>query len=143
MNGHENDITNIIIGSAIEVHSMLGPGLLESTYEECLCHELMLRKCCFERQKELSVSYKTINLDCGYRIDLVVSKLVVVELKAVGQLEPIHEAQLLTYLKLTGLKVGVLINFNVLTLKNGIKRMVNNFKEVNFNNFSARSASLR
>ncbi len=120
-----NQITKIIIGSAIEVHRALGPGLLESAYEECLCREFELRKLPCERQKELPIEYKGVKLDCGYRLDIVVAKSLILELKACERLEPIHEAQLLTYLKLTGIKVGLLINFNVPVLKDGIKRMVN------------------
>ena len=119
-----NQLTGRIIGAAIEVHKTLGPGLLESTYEECLCHELGLRKIQFERQKALPVKYKGLHLDCGYRIDVLVEDLVILELKSVEQFQPIHEAQLLTYLKLTGLKVGLLINFNVPVLKRGIKRLI-------------------
>ena len=120
-----NDLTGEIIGAAIEIHKALGPGLLESTYEECLCVELGLRKMPYERQKEVPVQYKGVKLDCGYRLDLVVANEVIVELKACEKLEAIHEAQLLTYLKLTGIKVGLLINFNVPVLKDGIKRLVN------------------
>ena len=118
-----NQITGEIIGAAIEVHKILGPGLLESAYEECLCHELTLRGLQFERQKELPIDYKGNRLDCGYRMDLVVAGNVIVELKACDNLLPIHAAQLLTYLKLTGLKIGLLINFNVAMLKDGIKRL--------------------
>ena len=114
-----------LIGSAIEVHRLLGPGLLESTYEECLCRELALRGREFRRQVGLPVLYKGIHLDCGYRVDLLVGEEVVVELKAVDSIEPIHVAQLLTYLKLSGLRIGYLINFNVKMLKNGIRRIVN------------------
>ena len=124
-----NGVTEQIIGAAIEVHKTLGPGLLESVYEECLCHELSLRGAVFERQVLLPVEYKGLKLDCGYRLDLLVKKAVVVELKAVERIEPIHEAQLLTYLKLGDWRVGLLINFNVAILKSGIKRIVNNFKE--------------
>lgn len=124
-----NEITEAIIGSAIEVHRALGPGLLESAYEECLCRELVLRGLPFERQRDLPVEYKGVKLDCGYRLDLLVMKLVVVEIKAVERLLPIHEAQVLTYLKLGRWQVGLLMNFNVPVLKDGIKRIVNNFKE--------------
>lgn len=124
-----NKITETIIGAAIEVHRTLGPGLLESAYEECLCHELTLRQVSFERQRPLPVKYKGIDLDCGYRLDMLVSDLVVVEIKAVESLLPIHEAQLLTYLKLGGWQVGLLINFNVPVLKQGIRRRVLNLKE--------------
>ena len=120
-----NDLTGIIIGAAIEVHKILGPGLLESAYEKSLCHELGLRKIQYENQKELPVEYKGVKLDCGYRLDILVANRVIVELKACETLQPIHEAQLLTYLKLTGIKVGLLINFNVPVLKEGIMRLVN------------------
>ena len=119
-----NALTGQIIGAAIEVHRALGPGLLESAYEECLCRELSLQKVPFERQRQLPVSYKGVNLDCGYRLDLLVSGEVVVELKAVEKLLPIHKAQMLTYLRLGGWKVGLLINFNVPVLKKGIRRLV-------------------
>jgi len=119
-----NEITEQIIGAAIEVHRVLGPGLLESTYEECVCHELKLRGLSFERQRPLPVEYKGINLECGYRLDLLVENAVVVEIKAISAIEPIHEAQLLTYLRVGGWKVGLLINFNVPVLKNGIRRRV-------------------
>jgi GxxExxY protein len=116
--------TSPIIGAAIEVHRQLGPGLLESAYEECLCHELHLRGMTFERQVDLPVSYKGLRLDCGYKMDLVVEKQVVLELKCVEKLLPVHEAQLLTYLKLSGMHVGLLINFNVSLLTQGIIRRV-------------------
>jgi GxxExxY protein len=124
-----NELTERVIGACIEIHRALGPGLLESAYEECLCHELSLAETKFERQKPLPVHYKGVNLDCGYRLDLVVEQKVIVELKAVENLLPIHEAQLLTYLKLSGLTLGLLINFNVAMLKQGIKRIVNNFQD--------------
>ena len=124
-----NEITERIIGACIEIHKQLGPGLLESAYEQCLCHELALAGLRFEGQKPLPVSYKSVRLDCGYRLDLVVEGKVIVELKTVDQLAPIHDAQLLTYLKLSGLTVGLLINFNVPVLKDGLKRIVNNFQE--------------
>jgi GxxExxY protein len=116
--------TSPIIGAAIEVHRHLGPGLLESAYEECLCHELHLRGLAFERQVELPVSYKGLKLDCGYRIDLIVEKEVVLELKAIEKVLRIHEAQLLTYMKLSGMRVGLLINFNAPLLTQGIIRRV-------------------
>jgi GxxExxY protein len=119
-----NRITEQIIGAAIEVHRVLGPGLLESAYEECLCHELRLRGVAFERQRPLPVAYKGIKFDCGYRLDLLVADAVVVEIKAVESIAPIHEAQLLTYLKLGSWKLGLLINFNVPVLKDGIRRRV-------------------
>ncbi len=115
-----------IIGAAIEVHRHLGPGLLELAYEECLCKELEIRDIAFERQKPLPVAYKGIALDCGYKLDVVVEGKVILELKSVNKFEPIHDAQLLTYLKLADLKLGILINFNVPVLKDGIKRIVNN-----------------
>ena len=121
----EDTLSKEIIGAAIEVHRNLGPGLLESAYEECLCRELAICDIAFERQKPLAVSYKGVKLDCGYRLDIVVGGLIILELKAVDQIEPIHEAQLLTYLKLSNLKLGILINFNVPILRDGIKRIVN------------------
>jgi GxxExxY protein len=123
-----NGLTEEIIGAAIEVHRALGPGLLESAYEECLAHELSLAGISFARQVPLPVNYKSVQLDCGYRLDFVVEATVVLELKAVDGLQPIHEAQLLTYLKLGGWPIGLLINFNVRVLKKGIKRMVHNLK---------------
>ena len=129
MNSEINHITEQIIGSAIEVHRVVGPGLLESAYEECLCRELSLRKIKFERQLSLPVEYKGLRLDCGYRLDLLAVNAVVVEIKAVDSLLSIHEAQLLTYLKLGGWCAGLLINFNVDVLKNGIKRMVLKLEE--------------
>jgi len=116
--------TGPIIGAAIEVHRHLGPGLLESAYEECLCHELHLRGLNFERQVDLPVSYKGLLLGCGYKIDLIVEQQVVLELKAVEKLLPVHDAQLLTYLKLSGKRVGLLIIFNTPLLTRGIKRIV-------------------
>ena len=120
-----NQITEQIIGAAKEVHRALGPGLLESAYEECLCRELGLRNIPFQRQLNLPVEYKGIQLDCGYRLDILVMGTVVVEIKAVDKLLPIHDAQLITYLKLGNWQVGLLINFNVPVLKDGIKRMAN------------------
>jgi GxxExxY protein len=117
-------LTEQIIGAAIEVHRELGPGLLESAYEQCLCHELTLRGIPFQRQVPLPVRYKGILLDCGYRIDLIVSDEVILELKCVDKIIPVHEAQLLTYLKLSGKRVGLLINFNSQVLRTAIKRMV-------------------
>jgi len=118
-----NQLTGKVIGAAIEAHKSLGPGLLESIYEECLCIELRLRKIPFERQRELPIEYKGVTLDCGYRLDIVVDERLIVELKACESLQPIHQAQLLTYLRLTGIKYGLLINFNVPVLKEGIKRL--------------------
>jgi GxxExxY protein len=118
-----NQITRAIIGAAIEVHKNLGPVLLESTYEECLCHEFVIRELPFERQKAIPVIYKGNRLDCGYRLDLLVDSIVVVEVKSVDQIQPIHKAQLLSYLKLGGWKTGLIINFNVNFLKYGIRRL--------------------
>ncbi len=123
-----NELTAEIIGAAIEVHRHLGPGLMESAYEECLCHELSLRGLGFERQKPLPATYKGQKLDCGFRIDLLVEE-VVVELKSVEELLPVHEAQLLTYLKLSRKQVGLIINFNVPVLKQGIRRRVLGLRE--------------
>jgi GxxExxY protein len=119
-----NQLTEVVIGCAIEVHRSLGPGLLESAYEICLCRELSLQDLLFECQKPLPLSYKGVNLDCGYRADLIVDGRVLVEVKSVDDLAPIHDAQLLSYLKLSGLKVGLLINFNVRVLTHGIRRKV-------------------
>ena len=118
-----NNFTGRVIGAAIEVHKALGPGLLESTYEECLCIELELRKIPYERQKQLPIEYKGIKLDCAYRLDILVANSLILELKACENLEPIHEAQLLIFLKLTHIKWGLLINFNVPVLKEGKKRL--------------------
>lgn len=130
-------LTKQIISSAIEVHKALGPGLLESAYEECLSKELELRSIPFQRQVPLSIQYKGTLVDFGYRMDMVVNNNVVLELKTVETLLPIHQVQLLTYLKLSGKSLGLLINFHVPLLKNGIKRIANNYKP------SATSASLR
>jgi GxxExxY protein len=119
-----NNITERIIGAAIEVHKVLGPGLMESAYEECLCREFALRGIGVERQLPLPVEYKGVRLDCGYRLDLLVEQSVVVEIKSLSSIEPIHEAQLLTYLKLGGWKLGLLVNFNVSALKDGIRRRI-------------------
>ncbi len=124
----ENDLTERIIGAAISVHKELGPGLLESTYEACLAYELAEREMKFERQKSVPIIYRSIRLDCGYRVDLLVEGKVIVEIKAIEKLEPIHEAQLLSYLKLSGCKVGLLINFNVKILKSGIRRFINELR---------------
>ena len=118
-----DSLTGEIIGAAIEIHRALGPGPLESTYEACLIHELRLRKLRVENQKALPVVYKDVMLDCGYRIDLIIENQVIVEIKSVTDFAPIHEAQILSYLKLSDCKVGLLINFNVKILKNGIRRM--------------------
>ena len=124
-----NKLTSKIIGAAIEVHKSLGPGLLESVYERCLCHELSIQKFSFENQKPLPINYKGKELDCGYRLDLVVENAVILELKSCDKIEPIHKAQLLTYLKLSGLNIGLILNFNVPVMRDGIVRIVNNLKE--------------
>lgn len=124
-----NRITESVIGAAIEVHRALGPGLLESAYEACLAFELAQRGLRVEQQKPLPVIYRDVKLDCGYRLDLLVEEAVIVEIKAVDRLAPIHEAQLLSYLRLSGYKVGLLVNFNVRVLKHGIRRLVNNFPD--------------
>jgi GxxExxY protein len=118
-------LTEQVIGAAVEVHRELGPGLMESAYEECLCHELHLRNLRFERQMPLPLRYKGVNLDCGYRLDLVVENSLIPELKCIENILPVHEAQLLTYLKLTGKRVGLILNFNVSVLtRGGIVRKV-------------------
>ena len=119
-----NKLSNRIIGAAIEVHRNLGPGLLENVYEECFCRELSLQGISFERQKYMPVKYKGQKVECEYRLDIVVEDKVIVEIKSINSLLPIHEAQLMTYLTLSDLWLGLLINFNVVTLKNGIKRVV-------------------
>jgi len=124
MNPHINELTYDVIGAAIEVHRTLGAGLLESTYRECLCRELTLREIAFQREYALPLRYKGIRLECGYRIDILINGLIVVEIKAVEALAPIHDAQLLTYMRLGGWGVGLLINFNVVVLKDGIRRKV-------------------
>jgi GxxExxY protein len=118
------DVTGKIIGCCIEIHRELGPGLLESAYEECLAYELKKSGLFFERQRPAPVHYKEVRLEYGYRMDFVVENAVVVELKSVEALNPIHEAQILTYMKFAEKKIGLLINFNVLILKNGLKRFV-------------------
>lgn len=120
-----NQLTRKIIGAAIEVHKIIGPGLLESIYEECLCYELHLQGINFECQKTIPLIYKGHNLNCDYRLDVLVEDKVILELKSVEELCPIHEAQLITYLRLTDKSIGLIINFNVDILKNGIKRIVN------------------
>jgi len=119
-----NGISNKVIGLAIEVHRSLGPGLLESVYQQCLAHEFVANGIDFVLEHPIPVRYKGINIDCGFRADFIVSGSIIVELKAVEKIIPLHEAQLLSYLKITGLKLGLIINFNVKLLKNGIKRMV-------------------
>ena len=121
---YDEPLTKRIIASAIEVHRHLGPGLLESSYEECLCYELSLKEIPFERQKPLPLEYKGIHLDCGYRMDIVADNKVVMELKCADKILPVHEAQLLTYLKLSHIRVGLIINFYSSVLKNGIKRLI-------------------
>ncbi len=120
-----NQLTSEIIGSAIEVHRNLGPGLLESTYEECMAFELQERKLIVQRQHEIPVLYKGNKLDQNYRIDLLVNNQVIIELKSIKKIEPIHDAQLLTYLKLANIRYGLLLNFNVPVMKQGIKRLLN------------------
>jgi len=132
-------LTHKIIGAAIEVHRQLGPGLLESAYEECLARELSIRNLSFERQKPIPVVYKGVKLECGYRIDLLVEHRIVLELKAIEQIAPIHEAVVLTYLKLSGITVGLLINFHVAILKDGIRRYI--WKEKK--EFTAETAEVR
>lgn len=123
----ENEITSIIIGACIKVHKALGPGLLESTYEICLLHELKKLNMNVSSQLNLPVKYDGIHLDAGYRVDILVENKVILELKSVSELNEIHMAQILTYLKLSDCKVGLLINFNELRVIDGIKRVVNNF----------------
>jgi GxxExxY protein len=117
-------LTDQIIGFAIEVHRHLGPGLLESAYEECLCHELSENAIAFRRQVPLPVVYKAVRLDCGYRIDIVVENRLILQLKATERLMPIHEAQVLTYMRLGGIRTGLLLNFNTPVLKDGIRRLM-------------------
>jgi GxxExxY protein len=126
---NENEVSEAIIGAAIEVHKQLGPGLLESAYQKCLCRELTLRGIPYVAEMAVPIEYKGVRVESGYRVDLLVRDLVVVEIKAVDGLESIHEAQLLTYLRLSGKTVGLLINFNVTLLKNGIKRRVLNHSD--------------
>lgn len=129
MPAHINQLTNDVIHAAIEVHRALGPRLLESAYEECLCRELALRQIAFERQRPLPVAYKGVLLDCGYRLDILVAGTVVVEVKAVEAILPVHRAQMLTYLKLGGWHAGLLLNFNLPVLKDGIVRLVHGLEE--------------
>jgi|SRR3990172_1546031 len=121
---YERELTEKIIAAAIEVHRNLGPGLLESTYEECLCRELQLRCIHFERQKPLPLVYKGLRISSSYRIDILVAEKVILELKCVEQIAPVHEAQLLTYLRLSKLRLGLILNFYVPVMKNGIKRLI-------------------
>ena len=120
---YHKELTEKLIACAIEVHRHLGPGLFESAYEECYCHELGLQQISHERQKALPLIYKDVKLECGYRMDIVAANKVVVEIKCVDKIMPIHEAQLLTYLKLSGMQVGLIINFHAPTVKDGIKRL--------------------
>ncbi len=124
MNSRLNQLSYEIIGAALEVHRMLGPGLLESSYHKCLCRELFVRGIPFEKEQPLPLEYKGIRLDCGYRIDIVVGRLIVVEVKSIESLAPIHDAQLLTYLRIGGYRLGLLMNFNVVVLKDGIHRRI-------------------
>ena len=123
---YENELSKTVIGAAIKVHKGLGPGLLESAYQACSYYELVQQGLNVQKEKPLSVIYEEVQLDCGYRVDLMVENKLMVELKAVEELNDIHMAQILTYLKLTECKLGLLINFNSVLLKNGIKRVVNN-----------------
>ena len=121
---HGSTVTERVIGLAIDVHRSLGPGLLESAYEECLCFELKQNGISHERQVPLPIMYKEVRLDCGYRMDIVVQRDLVVEIKSIDRLLPIHDAQLLTYLRLSGCKIGLLLNFNHVVLKEAIRRLV-------------------
>ncbi len=135
MEGREltpNRITSEIIGAAVKVHRKLGPGLLESAYEACMEYELKMAGLQVERQKAVPLVYETVKLDCGFRADLVVNGLVVVELKCKEALHPVDEAQLLSHLRLLNLPVGLLINFHVVLLKNGVRRLVNNYREEDY-----------
>ncbi|MDQ3908238.1 MAG: GxxExxY protein [Acidobacteriota bacterium] len=129
MSSDVNRVTEMITGASMEVHRTLGPGLLESAYQQCLCRELEIRRIPFERERPLPLEYEGVHCECGYRLDLLVAGKVVVEVKSVEALAPIHEAQLLTYLRLGGWNVGLLINFNVPLLKDGVRRKVLDFGE--------------
>ncbi len=122
----ENEISKLVFDSALSVHKSLGPGLLESAYEECLVYELKKYDITVEKQKPLPLVYEEVKLDIGYRVDIMIENKVIIEIKSVEALNDIHKAQVLTYLKLSGCKLGMLINFNVPLIKNGIKRIVNN-----------------
>jgi GxxExxY protein len=126
--GRFGDCSERVIGACIEIHRCLGPGLLESAYGQCLAHELGLRELSFERELELPVRYKSVELDCGYRLDFVIERELILEIKAVERLLPVHEAQVLTYLRLTGLRVALLVNFNVEALRRGLRRLTHNPK---------------
>jgi GxxExxY protein len=119
-----DDLSNKVIGYALNVHRELGPGLLESTYEQCLCYELSKAGLQFERQKELQVKYQEVQIDCGYKLDILVEDKLILELKSVEKLQRIHEAQLMTYMKLSNVGIGLLINFNTVLLRDGIRRLV-------------------
>ena len=119
-----SELSNKVIGCAIEVHKELGPGLLESAYQQCLCHELKLNNISFESEKSMPIEYKGFYLDCGYRLDILVENEIIIELKSVEQTKPIHEAQILSYMKLAKIKHGFLMNFNVELLKDGLKSYV-------------------
>jgi GxxExxY protein len=136
-----NELTDAIIGAAIEVHRTLGPGLLESTYEMCLCRELDIHGIPFQRQVPIPVDYKGVKLDCAYRADIVIDGRILVEVKASDSLLPLHDAQLLTYLRLGGWKIGLLINFNVELLKHGLRRRVLGLEEGDLMICSATSAT--
>jgi len=122
----EDSLSHDIIGAAIEVHKQLGPGLLEAAYQQCLAHEFAQRRIPFEMEKAVPVQYKGVGLNCGFRLDFLVADLVVVELKSVEELSAVHEAQVITYLKLTGCRLGLLLNFNVRRMTEGVKRVVLN-----------------
>ncbi len=123
---NENEISQLVIGLCIKVHKKLGPGLLESSYEECLCYELSKNNLKFSRQQTIPIIYDEIKLDHGFRADIIIENKVIVEIKSIETLQPVHSAQLLTYLRLTDIKLGLLINFNTYLIKEGIKRIVNN-----------------
>lgn len=122
----ENNLSNLVINRALKVHTALGPGLLESSYKECLFYELQQAKLFVEKEKPLPLIYETVKLECGYRVDLLVENSLIIEIKAVEMINEVHLAQVLTYLKLSGCKLGLLLNFNVASLKNGTRRVVNN-----------------
>jgi GxxExxY protein len=124
-----NALSGEIIGAAIEIHKTLGPGLLESVYEECLCHELGLRNLSFSREKPLPVVYKGKKVECGYRLDVVVENSIILELKSCEKIDPIHRAQLLTYLKISGISLGLILNFNTTVMRHGVVRIVNKLKD--------------
>ena len=134
-----NQLSHSIIGAAIDIHRCLGPGLLEAVYEECLAKELTIREIPFERQKPIPLVYKDLKLECGYRLDFLVDRRIVLELKSIEALAPIHDSIMLTYLRLSGAHLGLLINFNVPILKQGIKRFVWEFNETPNDNAEAQS----